>query len=78
MGLFSRKEAVEELDISGIDRSQPHPYMPHMDAAHRDHISCRVCGQEPKDILHIPMSEYKPQPKPQPKSQPAFEEIRWS
>jgi hypothetical protein len=77
MGLFSRKtDPVEEIDISGIDRSRPHPYLPHTDLAHRDHLSCQVCGQEPGDLLHIPMSEYKPQPKPQP--EPVYGEIHWS
>ena len=74
MGLFSHKsEPSYGIDVSSIDRSRPHPYVMHTDAAHRDHTSCVVCGQEPDDLLHIPMSEYKPAPKPA----ASYDEIRW-
>jgi hypothetical protein len=78
MGLFSHKtDPLDGLDPKTIDRSHPHPYMPHMDAAHRDHTSCSVCGQEKDDVLHIALADYlaaKAAPKAEPTS---LSEIRW-
>ena len=83
MGFFTHKaDPVDALDVSSVDRSRPHPYLPHMDPAHRDHTSCSVCGQEPRDILHIPMAEYRASlpvvTPPQPKPARAAEPIHWS
>jgi hypothetical protein len=77
MGLFSHKtDPGIGIDVRTIDRSRPHPYVMHTDAANRDHISCVVCGQDPDDVMHIPASEYKPAAvaKPEPAS---LSEIRW-
>ena len=61
MGLFSHKsDKQDHIDVKAIDRSRPHPYVMHTDAANRDHTSCVVCGQDPDDVMHIPASEYHP------------------